>query len=253
MGRLQDKVTLITGGGTGIGKATALIFSQEGSKIVVFGRREPPIKNTAEVIRKSGCSAIYCVGDVSDSSDVRKAINSTIETYERLDIVINSAGVVRRGENFIKTTEKNWDYQLDINLKGFFLISKYAIRQMINQGGGGVIINISSIISSVGAEGYSTYAATKGGTVSLARNLAVDYGRYNIRINSISPGIVETPMSYVDRENFDEIKGELEKLQPLGRLGKPEDIAYANLFLASNEASWITGQELIVDGGYTIV
>lgn len=253
MERLQGKVALITGGGTGMGEAIARLFAQEGAKVVVTGRREQPLRETVEDIVAQGGEAAYFSGDVSEWDDAKAMVDFTVKQFAWVDTLVTCAGVIRRTEQVEETIEEQWHYQIDINLKGTFAMIKFVLPIMMERRQG-VILTISSISAYYAAPGYATYCASKGGVSALTRCIALQYASYGIRANAICPGMIHTPMAYVDRpQPFDEIVDDIvERLYPIKRVGLPKDIADAALFLASDESSYITGQDLFVDGGFTI-
>lgn len=250
--RLKDRVAFITGGGTGIGAAIANLFAQEGARVVIAGRRSEPLEAVVRAIKDAGGHAAFTCGDVAKLDDAQAMIRFTVDQYGSIDTLVNNAGVIRRTEKVEETTEEQWDWLLDTNLRGVFHTIKFCLPFMM-QSKNGAIVNIASINAFVAAPGYATYCATKGGVIAYTRAVALQYAQYGIRANAISPGMVHTPMAYVDRPNFEEVVNDIvEKFYPLKRVGLPNDVAYAALYLASDEASWITGQNLVVDGGFSI-
>ncbi len=250
--RLEGKVALITGAGSGIGRAAAVRFAAEGARIVASDISEASAAETAAIVGESGGEATGSGGDVVSSSDAMAMVQAAVEAYGRLDVLLNSAGVSGRVDG--ATHEEVWDKVIDVNLKGTYLVSWHAVPEM-EKAGGGSIINIGSIMSLVGypvgmGGGFNPYNASKGGVLQFTRNLAVDLARKNIRVNCICPGYVETNMTRPLTENPESYEF-LKERHPMGRLGQPEDIANAALFLASDEAAFVTGAPLIVDGGYT--
>lgn len=250
--RLEGKVALITGSGSGIGRASAVRFAAEGARIVASDISESTAVETAAMVGESGGEATAIGGDVVSSADAAAMVQAAIDAYGRLDVLLNSAGVSGRIDG--ATHEDVWDKVMDVNLKGTYLVSWHAAPEMENAGGGS-IINIGSIMSLVGypvgmGGGFNPYNASKGGVLQFTRNLSVDLARKNIRVNCICPGYVETNMTRPLTENPESYKL-LKQRHPIGRLGQPEDIANAALFLASDEAAFVTGAPLIVDGGYT--
>ncbi len=253
--RLENKVALVTGGGSGIGRATAELFAKEGARVVVADLDETTVSESAEQIKAAGGEATAIVGDVSISQDADRMVRVAVESYGRLDILVNSAGITHRG--LLKagaSPEQAWDKVMEVNLKGTYLVSWFAVPEM-ERSGGGSIVNLASIMSLVGyptelASGFNPYGPSKGGVLQFTRNLAIDGAKNNIRVNCICPGFVMTSLikALVDDEQKRKL---LEDRHPLGRLGRPEEIAYAALFLASDESSFVTGAPLIVDGGYT--
>ena len=244
---------MITGGSTGIGQAIAKLLAQEGATVIVTGRREEQLKETRESIAAQGGQADYFRGDVSQWGEAKAMVDFTVKKFGNIDILVTCAGVVRRTEKLEETTEEQWDYQIDINLKGTFAMIKFVLPSMLEQKRG-VIIAISSTLGHYAAPGYGTYCASKGGVSALIRCVALQYAAYGIRANTICPGMVHTPMAYVDRPRpFDEIVNEIvERDYPIKQVGEPEDVAKTALFLASDDSSYMTGQDLFVDGGYTI-
>jgi NAD(P)-dependent dehydrogenase (short-subunit alcohol dehydrogenase family) len=251
--RLKNKVALITGAGSGIGRATAILFAKEGAKVVVVCRTSSTGEETVKIIRKNNRGeALFIQADVSKTSDVKRMIENTVNNYGKLDILFNNAGINMRIP-ITEMDEEAWNKIIDINLKGVFLGCKYAIPVMIKQGGG-VIINTASTFGFVGAPYHSAYCASKGGVAAFTRALALELAPYKIRVNCICPGTIETPLVKQIWEKSgkpEEMRESRLKLHPIGRLGKPEDVANAALFLASDDSSFITGTALFVDGGYT--
>ncbi|RKU12143.1 short-chain dehydrogenase [Candidatus Poribacteria bacterium] len=253
--RLKDKVALVAGGGSGIGHATAVLFAAQGAKVVVSDLNEANALETVAEIKTDGGDATALGGDVSKNSDAEAMVRGTVETYGSLDTVVNCAGVIA-GKALPEgaSPEEVWDRVMEVNLKGTYLVTWHAVRTM-EQSGGGSIINIASINGIVGypiglGGGFDAYVPSKGGVVQFTKNLAIDYGKKNIRVNCICPGHIDTNLI---REFLDnpERREWLEQRYPMGRIGRPEEIAYAALFLASDESSFVTGAPLIVDGGYT--
>ncbi|MDN4073138.1 MULTISPECIES: SDR family NAD(P)-dependent oxidoreductase [Fictibacillus] len=245
--RLQGKTAIITGGGGGIGRATALLFAKEGANIVVADVNEELGEETVHLIREQNGSAFFVKTDVTDSIQVKKMIDAAISEFSALDILFNNAGI---GNPEVKSTdlaESEWDRIVDINLKGVFLGIKHGVPELI-KAGGGVIINTSSLLGLKGQKYVSAYNASKGGVVLLTQNAALEYGRHNIRVNAVAPGVIDT--SIIDDWKNNERKWPIiSSANALGRIGSPEEVATAVLFLASEEASFITGTTLSVDGG----
>ncbi len=249
MGRLDGKVAIVTGGGSGMGRATAILFAKEGAKVVVAGRGVEAGEETVRMIKEAGGKAIFAKTDVSKTEDVKKMVKTTVDTYGELDILFNNAGIVEpEVVPLHEVKEEDFDKVIAINLKGVFLCMKYAIPEMLKTGGGS-IVNQGSNSCIQGAPCLSSYSASKGGVASLSMSSAVDYLRQNIRINWTMPGLIPTPMITRDLTKGD--KNALEKLeaaQPLGRFGTEEEIANLVLFLASDESSYITATGIKVDG-----
>ncbi|GIW64384.1 MAG: beta-ketoacyl-ACP reductase [Patescibacteria group bacterium] len=246
--KLQNKVAIITGAGSGIGKSTALIFAKEGAKVVVANRREDKGQNTVDEIKKQGGEAMFIKTDVSNWDDVSNMVERVVQSYGEVDILVNNAGVLRMGP-LTEVNEDDWNYVLNINLKGVFYTMKKIIPLMIKQGKG-KIINIASIAGLVGFEQIGPYCASKGGVIALTREAALEYAKNKININCIAPGVIRTEMTGMLE---DEQTNSYYRLQtPYPRLGEGEDIGYAALYLASDESDFMTGQVMVVDGGWTI-
>jgi NAD(P)-dependent dehydrogenase (short-subunit alcohol dehydrogenase family) len=250
--RLAEKVALITGGTSGTGRATALLFAQEGAKIAITGRNETRGREVVEGIKQAGGTAIFVRSDVRFAEECRRAVEETLQAFGRLDILFNNAGVLY-ANTVPDCSEEEWDLTLDTNLKGTYLMSKFALLTMIAQGSG-VIINNASGWGLVGGDAAAAYCASKGGVVLLTKAMAIDHARQGIRVNCVCPGDVDTPMLPEDAQRRG-MKWEAYLAsaanRPMGRIGKPEEIAKAVLFLASDDSSFVTGAVLAVDGGGT--
>lgn len=249
--KLSGKVAIITGASSGIGRATALLFAMEGAKVVVnYSHSEDEANEVVERIKEFGGNAIAVKADVSKEADVKKMVDETIRKFKKIDILFNNAGIELQKPITI-TTEDDWDKVLAVNLKGMFLCSKHAIPYLLENAG--VIVNTASAAGLVGTAMLSAYSASKGGVIALTKSLAIELAP-KIRVNCICPGAIDTPMlrRFIDRTpDPAAYEKQLAGLHALGRLGKPEEIAQAALFLASDESSFITGIALPVDGGYT--
>jgi NAD(P)-dependent dehydrogenase (short-subunit alcohol dehydrogenase family) len=250
--RLANKVALITGGTSGIGEATAVLFAKEGAKVAITGRNEERGPAVAARIQQEGGLAIFIRTDVRHSDECRRAVETVLTRFGRLDILFNNAGVLY-SHTALDCTEEEWDLQIDINLKGTFLMSKFALPAMIAQGSG-VILNNSSGWGLVGGDKAVAYCASKGGVVLLTKAMAIDHGRQGIRVNCICPGDVDTPMLPGDAR----MRGQAWEdylatcaNRPMGRYATSDEIAKAALFFASDESSFVTGATLAVDGGGT--
>jgi NAD(P)-dependent dehydrogenase (short-subunit alcohol dehydrogenase family) len=251
--KLKDKIAIVTGAAGGIGKGVAEVFSTEGAKVVLVDWSEELGRKTAEEIRSAGGEAIFVKCDVSSEEQVKQVVQKTLETYGKIDVLVNNAGVGTY-TSVLDTTSESWDRCLAINLKSQFLFSKYCIPHM-QAVGKGAIINMSSVHSRSTANGVAPYAASKGAITALTRNMAIDYGP-TIRVNSIAPGWVWTPLIEHLFEGYEDPKAMIKKVeerQVMKRMGTPTDIGNAAAFLASDEAAFITGAQLFVDGGMTAV
>jgi len=253
--RLKDKVAIITGATSGIGRAAAVLFAREGAKVVVVGRRKTAGEETARKVKAVGGEAMFVKGDVSKGSEMKNMADKTCEAYGKIDILFNNAGILPDAskKELKDLSEEVWDQVMEVNVKGVFLTSKYVIPEMIKTGGGS-IINTSSNFGHIAVKNRSVYITSKGGITLLTKAMALDYAAYNIRVNCVCPAIVETEMAseFLKIARKDEkLWGEIMSKIPLGRVGTPEDVAYAALFLGSEESSWITGTSLMLDGGYT--
>jgi meso-butanediol dehydrogenase/(S,S)-butanediol dehydrogenase/diacetyl reductase len=243
--RLQNKVAIITGGGSGIGKAIAMAFVREGASVVITGRDSKKLEAAAVEI---GGDCLAQDADVSNAGEVRKLMSAAVEKFERVDILVNNAAVLLPG-TAESLTEEDFDQTMAINVRGLWLMSR-AILPLMRTGGGGSIINIGSVLGLLGARNRVAYSASKGAVVAMTKALALDHAAENIRVNCICPGIVATEM--VAKFNTDEaLREQRLALHPMGRFGRPDDIASAAVFLASDESGWTTGSVLTIDGGYS--
>ena len=253
--RLESKVALITGGGSGIGRACAEMFAREGAKVAVSDISLERAQATTQFVTSHGGEAIAISGDVSVGDDAQNMVSATVEKFGKLDVLVNSAGVsARNAMPKGSSPEEVWDKVIDVNLKGTYMVSWHAMPEMAKSGGGS-IINLSSVMGLVGypvgmGGGFNPYNPSKGGVVQFTRNLAIDSASKNVRVNCICPGYVETDLTSALTKDAEALS-RLETLHPIGRLGQPEEIAYAALYLASDESGFVTGTPLVVDGGYT--
>ncbi len=253
--RLENKVALITGGGSGIGRACAEMFAREGARVAVSDISLERAQATTQFVTSHGGDAIAISGDVSVGDDAQNMVSATVEKFGKLDVLVNSAGVsARNAMPKGSSPEEVWDKVIDVNLKGTYMVSWHAMPEMAKSGGGS-IINLSSIMGLVGypvgmGGGFNPYNPSKGGVVQFTRNLAIDSASKNVRVNCICPGYVETDLTSALTKDAEALS-RLETLHPIGRLGQPEEIAYAALYLASDESGFVTGTPLVVDGGYT--
>jgi NAD(P)-dependent dehydrogenase (short-subunit alcohol dehydrogenase family) len=245
---LHNRVALITGGTTGIGRDTAILFAKNGAKVVVSGRREAEGEETISLVRAAGGDGLFVKSDVSKSADVQSLIQITIEKFARLDLAFNNAGIEGQWKPIIEQSEEDWDNVIDINLKGTWLCLKYEIIQMLKQGAGGAIVNMSSVAGLMGSAGAEPYVASKHGVIGLTRTVALEYAAKGIRVNAVCPAVIETAMS--DRAFADpQVNKRVLALHPLGRFGKPTEIAEAVLWLCSSKSSFMTGHYIVLDGG----
>jgi NAD(P)-dependent dehydrogenase (short-subunit alcohol dehydrogenase family) len=248
-GQLEGKVSLITGGGSGIGKASALAFAREGSKVVVADVNVEGGEQTVRLIQDTGGEATFVRADVANSSDVSDMVSHAVQTYNRLDCAFNNAGISGGRGRIHEYTEDDWSRVLNINLTGVWLCMKYEIIQMLNQGGG-AIVNTASVMGLVGGSRSPAYGATKHGVVGLTKTGAVDYAQESIRINAVCPGYIRTPMIEQGILSDPVAEERVVSRHPMHRLGTPEEIAEAVVWLCSDAASFVTGHAMTVDGGY---
>jgi NAD(P)-dependent dehydrogenase (short-subunit alcohol dehydrogenase family) len=243
--RLENKIAIITGGGTGIGAATAGLFCREGAQVVLFGRRKDRLEETAGTL---GENALVVSGDITSARDVDYLVTKTLEAYGRIDIVVNNAGIFAPAP-LHETSDEDWDQSLNINLRGIFLLCKRVLPIMMKQKSGN-FIHISSILGIIAVPQTAAYNSSKGALNQLSKSIAVEYGAEGIRSNVICPGLIDTEMTASLMED-EALMEEWSKGYPIGRFGKPDDVASASLYLASDESSFVTGASLPVDGGYT--
>lgn len=249
--KLKDKTVIITGGSLGLGKATAILFAKEGAKVIITGRTEKTLKETVEEAKKEGLNIDCLRSDVAKEEDCMKAVDYAINKYGCIDILFNNAGVLPVGTTHETSTEE-WDKVFNINVKGTWLMSKYTIPHMLKQGKG-CIVNNSSILGLKAVPGLAAYIATKGAVTQLTRSMALEYADKGIRVNAVCPGAIETPMvdglfnNMPDRAAGEEL---FKSFHPMGRLGRPEEIAHAVLFLCDDNVGFMTGSMLSVDGGW---
>ncbi|MBI2430914.1 MAG: glucose 1-dehydrogenase [Candidatus Levybacteria bacterium] len=247
--RLQGKVAIVTGGGTGIGQGIAVLFAKEGASIVVFGRRPEPLNETVQLIKQKGGKAIAIPTDVSLFEQVQKAVQQVVTQFGKIDILVNNAGVYLP-HDALSASEEEWNTVMSIDLKGVWTCAKAVLPQML-KAGSGKIVNIASIAGLIGFEQSAAYCAAKGAVVNLTREMALDYAPKGINVNAIAPGVIESDMTKPFLSEEASKKSFLDKT-PIGRIGKPEDIGYAAVYLASNESDFVVGHTLVVDGGWTI-
>lgn len=247
--RFEDRVVMITGGTTGIGKAAAMAFAKEGAKVVISGRNEKRGQKAVEEIKNVGGEVEFFRADTSKSEEVKKLVNFTIEKYGKLDHAFNNAGVLPQTKKFTDMSEEDYNYVMDVDLKGVFLSMKYELEYM-EKVGKGTIVNTTSVAGVIADPGMAPYVAAKHGVVGLTKSAGIEYISQGIRINAIAPGLVETPMTEGWLEN-PEMKAIVEAQTPIHRAAKPEEMTGMVLYLSSDEASFTAGQVFIVDGGQT--
>jgi NAD(P)-dependent dehydrogenase (short-subunit alcohol dehydrogenase family) len=246
---LQDKVALVTGGTAGIGRATAIAYAQQQAKVVVVGRRIDEGEETVRLIKEAGGEAIFVQADVTKEADVQAMVDKAVGVFGRLDIAFNNAGTVGENPSLIEQPEVEYERIMNVNVKGVWLSMKYEIAQMLKQGSG-AIVNTSSGAGVVAVPTQPLYTASKHAVVGLTKAAALQYAKAGIRINVVAPAAIETDMFEAATGGQDEVKAYITGLHPIGRIGTPLEVANAVLFLSSDLASFITGETLMVDGGY---
>jgi len=249
--RLHGKISIITGGGQGIGRATAVKFAKEGAKSGAIDIDENAARETVRLIEAEGGKGVAVKADVSKSADAQAMVAATIEKLGALNIVYNNAGIEGKAQRIVDLADEDFDRVIAINLRGVWLGMKYALPHMVKNGGG-AIVNTASIAGLVGLRNSSAYCAAKAGVIAITKVAALEYGRYNIRVNAICPGAIDTPMVSRIQGGGTMSERAISRISTLGRIGKPEEIAKMALFLASDDASFATGAPFIVDGGWTI-
>ena len=248
---LQGKVTLVTGGGSGIGRATALAFARGGAQVVVADQDIEAGEETVRLIEAGGSSALFTWMDVRQASAVESAIQRSVQTYGRLDCAVNNAGIEGSIVAVSEQSEHEVEQTIEVNLKGIWLCLRSELRQMLQQGGGGSIVNMSSILGLQGAANYAIYSASKHGVIGLTRSAAREYAPFGIRINAVCPGTIRTAMLERELAIHPEAEAVWIAAHPVGRLGLPEEVAEAVVWLCSDAASFVIGHALVVDGGRT--
>lgn len=248
---LNEKIVLITGGGSGIGRAAAVLFASEGAKVIIANRRVEAGNETVNIIKKSGGEALFIQTDISQRVQVETLISTIVQEYGWLDCAFNNGGIDGRPASIVDCEEEDWDEIIDTNLKGTFLLMKYEIRQMLKQGYGS-IVNMSSICSKIARPNRCAYIASRHGIEGLTKTAALEYSNKGIRINAVAPGSIRTDIFYRSiQDNPKKEKFYLDR-HPIGRIGEPEEVASAALWLCSNAASFVTGSIMFVDGGASI-
>ncbi|MBU5349094.1 SDR family NAD(P)-dependent oxidoreductase [Paenibacillus lautus] len=246
--KFESKVVIVTGGASGIGEAAVRLFVEEGAKVVIADYSDRG-QAVSDELRGAGFETLFVKTDVTQEQEVANMVKQTVEHFGRVDVLFANAGIAHDAPAD-QLSMDNWQRTIDINLTGVFLCDKYVIQQMLSQGDGGAIVNCGSIHSHVGKAGVTAYASAKGGVKLLTQSMSADYAPKGIRVNAVCPGYIDTPLI---QGRTEAITQHLVGLHPMGRLGQPEEVAKAVLFLASEDASFITGTSLLVDGGYTAV
>lgn len=250
MARLHDKVAVITGAGSGMGRASALLFAAEGAKVLVADVNERGGEETVETITAAGGRAAFLRTDVASSEDVKRMVMTALKRFGTLDILFNNAGIAGESARLADQSEENWHRVIGINLTGVYLGMRHAIPVMLEQGGGS-IISTASVAGMVGWARAAAYSAAKGAVINLTRTAAIEYARRNIRVNCICPGVIHTPLLEGIQGDIEAGRDRLNRMQPMPRIGTPDDIAQMALYLASDDAAFVTGAAMVVDGGYT--
>jgi len=246
--RFTSKVVFVTGAANGIGRAAAIAFAAEGAHVAILDRGEDGLKATEAAVRDTGADVLAIVADVSSPEQVEAAVKQVVARFGRLDVAFNNAGVENKAAALHEIELAEWDRIIGVNLRGTFLCMKHEIAQMVRQGGG-VVVNTSSGAGICGVEGGASYAASKHAIIGMTKSAALDYAKQNIRVNAVLPGNIETPM--MDRFTDGDIQKAID-LEPVGRLGKPEEIAESVLWMASDLGGFVTGSTVVVDGGWSL-
>ena len=247
---LKNKVAIVTGGTSGIGRDTAVLFAEAGAKVVVAGRREVEGKETVDLIRAKGGEGFFVKTDVSKAADVQALVQKTVDKFGRLDTAFNNAGIEGNWMPMVDIPEEDWDRLIDINLKGVWLCLKYEILQMLKNGGG-TIVNMSSVAGLMGSPSAAPYCASKHGVIGLTRTAALEYAKQKIRVNAVCPAVIESPM---EQRLFGEpeVHNFAVGMHPIGRIGTAREVAEAALWLCSEKSSFMTGHYMVLDGGFLV-
>ncbi|MSR81469.1 MAG: SDR family oxidoreductase [Candidatus Latescibacteria bacterium] len=252
MSRLKDKVAILTGAASGIGQGTAELFAEHGARLVLVDRDEAGLAETSARVKRAGAAVVAVCGDVSQSTTIQRVVTTALETFAQIDVVFNNAGIMPYGD-LQQVSEETWDEVQAVNVKAMFLMCKAVIPHMLQRGVGS-IINTSSVMATLTEPGYEAYTTSKAGVIGLTKALAVSYAEQGIRVNALCPGWVETPMNLKVAEDLggmDKLYPIVKRQQPLGRMASTREVAYAVLFLASDESTAVTGSALYVDGATT--
>jgi NAD(P)-dependent dehydrogenase (short-subunit alcohol dehydrogenase family) len=251
MRQFSGKVALVTGGGSGIGRATAIAFAKEGASVVVAGRRSDEGHETIRLTKEAGSDGLFVKTDVTRDADVRMAVEKTVAAFGRLDLAFNNAGVFGENADLTEQTEEDFDRTMHVNVKGVWLGMKYQVKQMLKQGGG-CIVNNGSDLSVVGMAGAPVYVASKHAVLGLTKAAALAYAKAGIRVNAVCPGVIEgTDMHNAGIGASEHTRAAVMETYPIGRFGRPSEVASAVMWLCSEGAGFVTGHALVVDGGYT--
>ena len=250
MNEFQNKVAIVTGGTSGIGRAAAVAYAREGARVVVAGRRAAEGEETVRLLQAQGGEGFFVATDVSKAAQVKELVDRTMQEFGRLDFAFNNAGIEQEPTPFLEQNEETFDRVMDINVKGVWLSMKYEIPAMLKTGGGS-IVNTSSSLGVVGMPGVEIYVASKHAVIGLTKSAAVEFGKHGIRINAVLPAAIETDMLQRFVGDKPESRAYMDAKHPIGRVGKPEEIADAAIWLSSGKSSFMTGHSLLVDGGFT--
>lgn len=251
MGDLANKVALITGATSGIGLDTAVLFAEHGAKVVLAGRREKEGAEVLALVRKAGGDGIFVKTDVAKAPDVERLVKSAIDKFGRIDVAFNNAGIEGNWKPMVDLSEQEWDDVIEINLKGVWLCLKYEIQQMLKQGSGGTIVNMSSVAGLMGTPAAAPYGASKHGVLSLTKTAALEYAKQKIRVNAVCPAVIGTPMGN-RLFGAPEVQPMTVAMHPIGRWGTPREVSEAVLFMSSDKSSFMTGHYIVLDGGFLV-